>query len=111
MSNKNSANTKELEAQKQVNYELKQRNQELKDELLILQKKLAQYDKEKRNNPLSLLTVLSKELDTLYEAVPKLADISGVNSALQEQLRGVCIKSFELLNLARNRQDKTAQTK
>jgi hypothetical protein len=91
---------KELSMQIEVNQELKNENESLKNAVLSQKKEMARFEQNLRTNPLSQLEILHKELSFMNEKVHEI--MSGQNEAVQEQMNGhvkaICTDAFELLN-------------
>ena len=89
-----------LNAHIEMNTELKKTNEELKEEMVALQKELSQFKQEYREQPLSKLKVLQDELMALLESIDTIIDTSEktVIEHLTLKSKEVCSSSFALLN-------------
>ncbi|MEN8147394.1 MAG: hypothetical protein ABFR02_07230 [Campylobacterota bacterium] len=96
-----------LNAHIEMNSELKQRNEELKEEMIALQKELSQFKQEYREQPLSKLKVLQDELMALLESIDTIIDTSeeAVLEHLTKKSKEVCTSSFALLNRLKEFED------
>ena len=96
-----------LNAHIEMNSELKQTNEELKVEMIALQKELSQFKQEYREQPLSKLKVLQDELMALLESIDTIIDTSekAVIEHLTLKSKEVCSSSFALLNRLKEFED------
>ncbi len=91
---------KELALQIEVNQELKNENEKLKNNLLSSQKEMARFEKNLRSNPLSQLEILHKEMNYILKNTS--AIIEGQNDRVRTEMicrsKDICKDGFELLN-------------
>lgn len=89
-----------LNAHIEMNSELKKANEELRGEMITLQKELSQFKQEYREQPLSKLNVLQDELMALLESIDTIIDTSEKTllEHLTQKSKEVCSSSFALLN-------------
>ena len=91
---------KELALQIEMNQELKNENETLKDAVLSQQKEMARFETNLRTNPLSQLDILHQELSFMNSKVDEI--MMGQNETVQNQMnlhvKAICTDAFELLN-------------